>query len=235
MTPLGRALRQRFPRGPKQALRALGLPANLLDVKRMAFDARHARDEIPELDRGELRQALEKLLIESGLSGHALQKARETLENHLGGGEYDFAIQEQEAEAEDDEEREDDEPDAEARREERRGWLKTVADFLSTHKGMSESEIAETLADMPKNGLERIGGALAKDLDDLMKDRQSRMATDAKRKRKAFDSRYPQGGRLGGTALETSYGDPVPARRIATDGAAEKSFAERFPEAARIG
>ena len=215
LTPLGRVLRQRF-RTPKDALRALGISPSLLNIRSMALDS--AYQEFSGGDPAALRVKLEKLLAEN-LSGHELQKARELLEAHLGGGEYA---------AVNDEDNEDDDDD---RAEQRRRTMAKIADFLATEKGLSEDQIEESLRDFPKNGLD---SDLAEDLDNLMRDRRRRAAGDARRRQQAFDRRFPEAARLTGTSLETSYG-VQPERRVAVDSAAAQRFADRWPEAMRIG
>ncbi len=216
---LGIALRRKF-KTPREALRALGLDQSLLNVPSLAMDG--AIDEMGS------RAELEKLLA-TVLSGHQYQRACELLNGAIN-AEHEIAGNVGEGE---NIEAEDDEGESEeVLRARRKLLMKKIADWLSTEKGLDEFEIAASLADFPKNGIEHVGGAVDDDLERVMKDRRRRMATDAKQKRQAFDSRYPQAARLSGTALETSYGDPIPSRR-AVDSSAD-GFNDRFPEAARI-
>jgi len=200
---------------------ALNLNPALLDLPRLAFD--QALGDEP--DPGDLRVKLEKILC-AALSGRELEKARSLLEHHLGGGEYDGAAS--------DEDDEDEPVDEEELRVKRRKTMARVADWLAKEKSLNDEEIFDSMKDFPAPGLERLGGRLAEDLEQLMRDRSSRMAKDQRRKRQAFDQRYPVAGRVT-AGVESDYGTPIPARRIAIDGAAERSFAERFPGAARIG
>ena len=142
------------------------------------------------------------------------------------------------------EDKEDDEPDEEELREERRRAMAKVADFLADRKNMSPDQIEDAMLDFPRNALRGgFGGRFSEDeredLKKVMEDhkaRRRRMAGDARRRAQAFDRRFAGAARLGGGSLvETSWGDPVPARRGAIDAAAETSFFERFPEASRIG
>ncbi len=219
MSKLGIALRRRF-KTPKDVLKKLGLDERLLSIPRLAFDQRN----IGAIPGTSSKMELEEMLC-TVLSGHELQRARDLLHS------IDADDGEQLG-AEDDED-----VDEEALREERRRAMARTAGFLADRKGMSEDDIAETLSDFPKNGLEHLGGALDDDLERLMKERRRSMATDATRRRLAFDRRFPESGRVGGgsVSVATHYGDPVPARRIGADSAGAKSFYERFPGAQRIG
>lgn len=234
MSKLGIALRRRF-KSPREALSALGIDQALLDIPRLgfAFDARNGRDGMPgglnnEVDPGALLVELEKLLVEN-LSGGALERAREILDQHLGGGEYDGAASDEDDDEDNYDDDDDYDDDEEERRETRRNMMAKTADFLATKKGLDESEIAATLRDFPKNGLEHLGGALAEDLEHVMQDRRRRMARDTRKTRQAFDAMFPGAARV----EEILYGVESERRSIAPDD--RDRFYELWPEARRIG
>jgi hypothetical protein len=221
MSPLLRALKAKYRR-PREVLRALGLDQSLLNIPRLALDSANGEGAPgDESDPVALRIKLEKLFAES-LNGHALEKARNLLEQHLGGSEYDLAHHQ-----------DDDEETEEVLRERRKRLMAKVADWLATEKNLGDEEIFDSLRDFPKNGLEHIGGALAEDLEQVMKARHQRLAGDARRRRLAADKRFGT-GRLNGSAIETAWGDQPPARRVAMDTSAAESFNDRFPGAMRI-
>jgi len=199
------------------------LDQSLLNIRGLALDSANGGGAPgEESDPVALRIKLEKLFAES-LNGHALEKARNLLEQHLGGSEYDLAHHQ-----------DDDEETEEVLRERRKRLMAKVADWLATEKNLGDEEIFDSLRDFPKNGLEHIGGALAEDLEQVMKARHQRLAGDARRRRLAADKRFGT-GRLNGSAIETAWGDQPPARRVAMDASAAKDFDSRFPGAARIG
>jgi hypothetical protein len=222
---LGIALRRRF-KSPRDCLRALGLDEKLLDVKRLAFDSRN----IGAIPGTSSKMELEEMLC-TVLSGHELQRARDLLHS-IDADDGDGEVEQPEAE--------DDEVDEQELREQRRRAMAKTADFLADRKGMSADQIETELRDFPRNALHGgFGGRFSEgedeDLKKVMADhRRRRLAGDAKR-RIAFDARFPMAGRVTTGSVESDYGTPLPARRIATDGAAAKSFYERFPEAQRIG
>ena len=231
---LGIALRRKY-KTPRAALQALGLPESLISVKRLAFDQRN----IGPIPGTTAKMRLEEMLC-TVLSGHELQRARDLLHSiDADDGEADEGELEQQ-EAEDGE---DDEETEEQLREQRRKTMAKVADFFADRKNMSPDQIEDAMLDFPRNALRGgFGGRFSEDeredLKKVMEDhkaRRRRMAGDARRRQHAFDSRFAGAARVTGTLLETSYGSPMPERRVADDGAAERNFLKRFPQAARIG
>jgi hypothetical protein len=231
MTSLGAALRAKF-RTPRDAILALGLSTDLINVKHLALDAAlkrgtrgRAHDAAEGISRtaegigaaaeGELRVALEEVICEA-LSGQEQQRALEILAQHLPAG---YVPRE---EAEDEEEA--DRGRREASREAMRELLKA--------RGASDNELEELFqmidgldGDLPRNGT--AGGAGGR-LADKARDR--RLARDAAIERD-FYALFPEAARLDGTPL---YGEQ-PDRSIATDGAGSvASGYDYFPSAARI-
>lgn len=224
MSPLGLALRRRF-KSPREAMEALQLDPSLINIKRlsghMAFDAATG---------GSAKAELEKILA-GILDGAEFQRAQELLHS-IEAGDDDRG--ERYAEAI------DEETDEEARREQRRGMMTKVADFLATEKGYDEKEITDFLSDFPKTGLEHLGGALAEDLEKVMKDRRG-PAGDARRRRAhdaqlasdagAFVRAFPEVARIENAP---GFGDCATPSRMATDADSSSYFYELFPEARRI-
>ena len=231
---LGIALRRKY-KTPRAALQALGLPESLI-----ASNALPSISETLGRSRARRRRCKLEELLCTVLSGHELQRARDLLHSiDADDGEADEGELEQQ-EAEDGE---DDEETEEQLREQRRKTMANVADFFADRKNMSPDQIEDAMLDFPRNALRGgFGGRFSEDeredLKKVMEDhkaRRRRMAGDARRRQHAFDSRFAGAARVTGTLLETSYGSPMPERRIADDGAAERNFLKRFPQAARIG
>jgi hypothetical protein len=248
-TAIKNALRKNFST-PRAAARALGIDEKLLTLPRMALDgAFKARGKDAELsgepDLGALRVELEKLLCEH-LSDHALQRARDALEQHLGGAEYDHAAASDE---------DDDEDDEQVRRRADR-----IEDHLREH-GLGEDDLEEARPyiegaikeemkrrsnghdrhardrddDLPRNALHGgMGGRQAT----AERDADRRLARDERRQRD-FEKRFPEIARAAPQNRIETYGDQSPPRRltergIARDAAATKNFAARFPQASRV-
>ena len=255
MGKLAEELKKRF-RTPKDALRALGLPEDLLSPAQLAKDSKLKRGRDGALsDRdAEMRAARD-------LHGEAFEKEQRRLDREL----EDSMIDDQESE-----------PEAaegvspERRREVRRMSMGFAArDCLE--RGMSEDETREHLESvwpMPNNALEGgMGGELAEDdeesasiaedIDFTMKalegmggsatseyededmlqskDRK-RMAKDARLARDSFDRMFPDARRLDGSDASHRYGDqPEPTLAMDGSSAADDDRFEAWYGASRIG
>ena len=209
------ALRRKY-KNPKDVLRKLGIDEHLLDGNerpRLVFDARgrsKARDDAPgPRISGSAYKAITEILGEANLGGSEFAELQKRLEMMI---DRDLLDEEQEImEAGDTEVRQansmsreeaareqacgsgsDDEGEV---REERYRVMAHLANHLQ-EKGRSEDEIAHVLQDMPVNGLEHLGGALAHDLERLMGNRARYAARDKRKGNKAFDARYPNAVRV---------------------------------------
>ena len=151
MGKLAEALKRKY-KTPKDALRALGLDESLLDVKRLAQDAKkRARDE----------SSLAELATQSG--GH-----KDWDMGPESDGIPDLGDEEPEPEKRFFGGRDDEEERA------RRKWrMSQLADHLLAPKeeggqGWDKETVRNVLADFPKTGLEHLGGALDEDLEGLI-------------------------------------------------------------------
>ena len=190
MGALARALKAKYPGGPREALRALGLPEDLLSPAQLASDAKQrARREAAKkgmaIDGGGVLSpdapqsalaAMEAKLIER-YHGEELEEMRELLErvHHQAGVEHDGEVVDEEP---------DDDPEEETRffggktdeeeRARRKFRMRQLADHLTTARdaggqGLSHNDAAEILRDFPRNELEHMNASVFdEDLESVM-------------------------------------------------------------------
>ncbi|MGA9307237.1 MAG: hypothetical protein WBW31_17670 [Candidatus Sulfotelmatobacter sp.] len=256
MGALARALKAKFS-SPKDALRCLGLPEDLLDVKQLANDAKQrARREAAK--RGMAIDGIgtpEELRAARDLTGEAFEKEQRRLDRELEDGMVEDW-------------RDEIGPTLEemAEKHGRRATMDRFSRFLSDKAGWSHDQIHEMLKawPLPKNALAGgMGGelaeddeeraALAEDIDWTMEqltgeggssmtgpgyedspkagDRKRR-ARDRRMARDSFAAMYPDAQRLDGSDASHRYGDQLVMDAAADD---DGSFDAFFPDAKRIG
>ena len=237
MGKLAEALKRKY-KSPREALKALGLDELLLDVEKIAYDAkRRARDGALSDQDAEMRAARD-------LHDEEFEREQRRLDRGLEDAMVDdeeevdprrWLMHDHETEAPPDEE-------LAARR---RWWMKRAGDYMLAH-GKDEAAVRDALADFPKTGLEHLGGALDEDVDTVM-GRLEQMGSAAtsgypakvtgdRRRRMAKDARL-MGTQLGLDRLTPKRGDfcnwgdqPEPLAMDEAD-ADDSEFYKMFPEA----
>jgi hypothetical protein len=224
MGALARALKAKF-KTPREALRALGLDESLLDVEKMAFDAKR---------RGRDGNVLSDLAGEPGGHKHW------DMGPHAD-GDPDLGEQEEPEEM----------PDEEARELRRRQMRQLGGELMKDH-GWSSDEVKSMFMhrEFPTNALAGgLGGRLSEDdVDWTMKElegigtggnvaygpkvKDKRMAKDARLAQDSFDRMFPDAQRLTGSDMSHRYGDQLAMDAAAGD---DGSFDLFFPDAKRIG
>ena len=264
MGALARALKAKFPGGPRQALKVLGLSEDLLNPEHLASDAKQrARREAAR--RGMAIDSIgtpEELRAARDLHGEAFEKEQRRLDREMEDGMID-----DEEDTEEDprrmwmHEHEDEAPPDEELQARRRWWMKKVGDFMLAH-GKDGAAVRAALNDMPRTGLEHLGGALDADVDTVMsrligmgsgsttgpgyedspkagdkrRAHDRKLALDAKRERN-FLRRFPEAERLTPRGNDfCNYGDqPTLAYDESADDGDSSEFYEMFPMARRLG
>jgi hypothetical protein len=185
-----------------------GNPATATD-RRMAFDS-YRRKRDPQSKHGPFLGRDEKLGADLG--------------QHVASSDPNYVL--------DDE----DEVGEEEQRALRRRIMNKLADVLAS-QGKSDEWIGDMLRDFPRNGLERLGGAIDEDFEQVLADfrgrrgraHDQRTAQDA-RNRESFHERFPSAARIDSDVRVSNAPRP-----IGMDGQRVDDFNGRFPSAARIG
>ena len=255
MGALARALRAKFPGpgGPRQALKMLGLPEDLIDIKQLAKDSKLKRGRDGMVDGAEA----EEMRAARNFSGSAFEDEQLRINRKM---EHEMAD-------DDEEELEAAENDTDARRRQVRRMSMGFAARDCLERGMSHDEVREYLESvwpMPENAteggmggrlagddeeaaalaedinvtmkaLEQMGGSATSEYEDedmLQSKDKKRMARDAALARDSFAKMYPDAARLDGSDMSHCFGDRLAMDATVADG--DGSF-EAWFGASRIG